>query len=89
MCFKNALAPAVIELNKMNDELQVENERLLKIVRHQKYKRCLTMAEWCDQVMMSCELRGYTVHRVWANEHEWAMRWKYRWLDIAKKFKEK
>ena len=56
--------------------------------RHHKYKRCLAMAKWCDEVMMSCELRGYTVHRIWANKHQWAMRWKYRWLELAEKFKE-
>ena len=59
-----------------------------RVIRHQKYKRCLAMAKMCDEVMMSCELRGYTVHRIWANKHEWAMRWKYRWLELAEKFKE-
>ena len=58
-------------------------------LRYQKYKRCLAMARWCDEVMMSCELRGYTVHRIWANKHEWSMRWKYRWLELAEKFKDK
>ena len=57
-------------------------------LRHQKYKRCLAMAKMCDEVMMSCELRGYTVLRIWANKHEWAMRWKYRWLKLAEKFEE-
>ena len=55
---------------------------------HNKYKRCLAMAKMCDEVMMSCELRGYTVLRIWANKHEWAMRWKYRWLELSEKFKE-
>ena len=53
-----------------------------------KHKRCLAMAKMCDEVMMSCELRGYTVLRIWANKHEWAMRWKYRWLELSEKFKE-
>ncbi len=65
-----------------------QNERLLKIVIHHKHKQCLAMARWCDEVMMSCELRGYTVHRIWANKHEWSMRWKYRWLELAEQFKE-
>jgi len=59
-----------------------------KVIAHQKYRRCLAMAEWCDEMMMSCELRGYSVHRIWANRHQWAMRWKYRWLELAEKFKE-
>ena len=58
-------------------------------LRHQKYRRCLAMAKMCDEVMMSCELRGYTVLRIWANKHEWAMRWKYRWLELSEKFKDK
>jgi hypothetical protein len=58
-------------------------------LRHANYRRCLAMAKWCDEVMMSCELRGYAVHRIWANRHQWAMRWKYRWLELAKKFKDK
>ena len=57
--------------------------------RNNKYKRCLAMAKMCDEMMMSCELRGYTVLRIWANKHEWAMRWKYRWLELAEKFKDK
>lgn len=65
-----------------------EIERDNKQIRHQKYKRCLAMAEWCDEVMMSCELRGYAAHRIWANKHQWAMLWKYRWLELAEKFKE-
>lgn len=59
-----------------------------KVFAHNKYKRFLAMAEWCDEMMMSCELRGYTIHRIWANKHKWAMRWKYKWLELAKKFKE-
>ena len=59
-----------------------------RVIRHQKHKRCLAMAKMCDEVMMSCELRGYTVLRIWANKHEWAMRWKYRWMELAEKFKE-
>ena len=60
-----------------------------KVVNHQKFKRSLAMARLCDEVMMSCELRGYAVHRIWANKHQWAMRWKYKWLEIAEKFKDK
>jgi hypothetical protein len=67
--------------------LYVIQARADKDARHQKYKRCLAMAKWCDEVMMSCELRGYAVHRIWANRHQWAMRWKYRWLELAEKFK--
>ena len=67
--------------NRLRDSME-------QALRHHKHKRCLAMARWCDEVMMSCELRGYAVHRIWANKHQWAMRWKYKWLEIAEKFKE-
>lgn len=67
--------------NRLRDSME-------QALRHHKYKRCLAMVRWCDEVMMSCELRGYAVHRIWANKHQWAMRWKYKWLENAKQFKE-
>ena len=72
----------------MTDKLKKAGRSLRQNMNHQKYRRCLAMAKMCDEVMMSCELRGYTVLRIWANKHEWAMRWKYRWLELAEKFKE-
>lgn len=76
------------DLQDAEDSFKSVLELNRKEIRHQKYKRCLAMAWWCDEVMLSCELRGYTVHRIWANKHKWAMRWKYRWLELAEKFKE-
>jgi hypothetical protein len=73
----------------MTDTMRKAGRTLRQKMNHQKYKRCLAMAKWCDEVMMSCELRGYAVHRIWANRHQWAMRWKYRWLSLADKFKDK
>ena len=56
-------------------------------IRHQKYKRCLAMAKWCDD-------------RIWRVEHDYAFwqygkdyalnfykKWRQRWLKIAEKFK--
>lgn len=84
----------IAELKEHNENYRFDNKNMLhKIMkqdaelRHQKYKRCLDMAKWCDETMMSCELRGYNIHRIWAIKHEWAMRWKYKWLELAEKFK--
>ena len=94
---KLAATQQVLRLNKPEalysdletiGRLKHETDVVARRERHHKYKRCLEMASWCDEVMMSCELRGYAVHRIWANRHQWAMRWKYRWLELAKKFKE-
>ncbi len=90
---KSEVDEVIAELQKQVHDyaqgLYVIQARADKDARHQKYKRCLAMARWCDEVMMSCELRGYAVNRIWANRHQWAMRWKYRWLELAKKFKDK
>lgn len=49
---------------------------------HQKYKRCLAMAEWC-------EAENYTA--CWYHENsercEWTEKWHKRWLELAEKFK--
>lgn len=72
----------------MTDKMRMNGRTLRLKMNYQKYKRCLAMAKMCDEVMMACELRGYTVLRIWANKHEWAMRWKYRWMELSEKFKE-
>ena len=54
-----------------------------KEIRHQKYKRCLAMARWCES-------ENYTA--CWYHENsercEWTERWHKRWLELAEKFKE-
>ena len=55
-----------------------------KEILHQKYKRCLAMARWCES-------ENYTA--CWYHENsercEWTEKWLKRWLKIAEKFKEK
>ena len=59
-----------------------QNERLLKIVRHHKYKRCLAMAR-------GCRLRGRLFGACGLYEKElWALKWHKRWLELAEKLKE-
>ena len=61
-----------------------QNERLLKIVRHHKYKRCMEKAAWCKDKMQHYKyddkviLYGFRFYE----------RWYKRWLEIAEKFKE-
>lgn len=56
-----------------------QNERLLKIVRHQKYKRCLDKAQyWIAVFYQSVDDK----HRRSAKKHH------YKWLELAEKFKE-
>ena len=85
---KSEADKVIKELKEGAKNLILDNYMKDQEIKHHKYKRCLAMADMCDEVMMSCELRGYAVHRIWANRHQWAMRWKYRWLELAEKFKE-
>ena len=77
----------IIQLEALIENYNRISIEIIDNANHHKYKRCLAMAKWCDEVMMSCELRGYAVHRMWANRHQWAMRYKYKWLTIAEIFK--
>ena len=60
-----------------------QNERILKIVRHHKYKRCLAMARWFK--IMSILAADYRVPREKWNFYE---KWHKRWLELSEKFKE-
>ena len=61
-----------------------QNERLLKIVRHHKYKRCLAMARRFK--IMSILAADYRVPREKWNFYE---KWHNRWLELSEKFKDK
>lgn len=61
-------------------ELEAENERLMKIVRHQKHKRCLTMAEWCDAEADVADADGDY------DDMRWYQKWHTRWLEYAEIF---
>ena len=56
--------------------------RLLKIVRHQKYKRCRAMMMWCASraVMLS--------HYGNEKDSDWFWKWKDKWKKLAEQFKE-
>ena len=68
-----------------DEDFEIANnqiKRLLKIVRHQKYKRCLAMAEWCNSEIGIADTDGdYEDMRRYQKWHE-------RWLKLAEKFKE-
>lgn len=53
-----------------------------KVIAHNKYKRCLAMAKWCDD---AARLATWD-----ADYHRcgWYNKWMQRWLKIAEQFKE-
>ena len=73
------LKERIADCDKDFDMANSQNERLLKIVRHQKYKRCLGLATICE-----CRT-AYTFGR--RLNHN--LMWRYRWLKLAEKFKDK
>lgn len=52
-----------------------------EVIRRQKYKRCLAMALYCEELMREAFLRN-------PEYIEWLDKWRERWLKIAEKFKE-
>ena len=76
MCHWNA-ANAMHETEEY--AMQLYNE-----TRHQKYKRCLAMAKWCES-------EAY-IHEHGSEYDEdlvaWFGKWYKRWLELAEKFKE-
>ena len=68
-----------------------QNERLLKIVRHQKYKRCVAMAEMCNARYDEEDAKVNGSGASWeyiSNEMKYWERWRWRWEALAEKFNE-
>ena len=68
-----------------DEDFEIANnqiKRLLKIVRLQKYKRCLAMAEWCDAEVGIADTDGNYEDMLWYQK------WYKRWLELAEQFKE-
>ena len=78
------------EGDKEFDIANEQNERLLKIVRHQKYKRCLAMAEICrhEWCTMYYERKNYSENKFLDHLMSKKNRHKEKWLELAEKFKE-
>ena len=54
-----------------------------KVIAHQKYKRCLAMARWCE-----AELFTYPPFGTESPKEKWWQKWHKHWLKLAEKFKE-
>lgn len=55
-----------------------------KTITHQKYKRCLAMANWC-QSEQSLHPNAFGLV---SYKGLWWRTWRKRWLELAEKFKE-
>lgn len=66
-----------------DEDFEIANNqinRLLKIVRHQKYKRCLAMAKYFDVEI------GIADTDCDYEDMQWYQKWYGRWLELAKNF---
>jgi len=77
------------------DRLQTANlikDEQLAATRHNKYKRCLAMAKWCESKVYHIRrtpLCDMDEHEYWQYENDFWQRWQNRWHELAKKLKEK
>ncbi len=79
---KSEVDETIAELNAKLNEAEEACMYLTKSERHQKYKRCLAMAEWCDAEADVADADGDY------EDMRWYQKWHKRWLAIAEKLKE-
>ena len=53
-----------------------------RVIRHQKYKRCLAMERWCDAEADVADADGDY------EDMRWYQKWHTRWMELAEKFEE-
>ena len=61
--------------NRLRDSME-------RVIRHQKRKRCLAMAKWCDAEGCWYENQEEDI------KAHWFFEWECKWLKIAEQFKE-
>lgn len=64
-------------LGIMTDKLKKAGRSLRQNMNHQKYKRCMAMAQVLEHVCPITNLKA-----------KWRDKWNKRWLELAEKFKE-
>jgi hypothetical protein len=74
---------------KTEEEVYIKSEAD-KVIAHNKYKRCLAMAEWCNSEMgretFAC-FRPRHTKEVWREEHKYWAKWRKIWFELYKKLK--
>jgi hypothetical protein len=67
--------------NRLRDSME-------QVIRHQKFKRCLAMARWCEERCARYDVLQERTGFSWRREIDFYFRWSQRWLELAEKFKE-
>jgi hypothetical protein len=87
---KKEVGQLLIDIAELKKEKEYVIEHTAEVInaqereiQHQKYKRCLAMAKWCERKRV--DAANYRIPR---EKWEFYEKWHNRWLAIAKKFKE-
>ena len=65
--------------------------KVMKIIQHHKYKRCLAMAKLCvngEIKLKRVKIRDMNNHQFWQFDNDYWQKRNNRWLKIAEQFKE-
>jgi hypothetical protein len=81
---KSEADKVIAELKESVNGLILDNYLKDKETRHNKYKRCLNKAEWCDTKADWY----YGIGRSLRCRVDFFIKWRDKWLKIAEKFKE-
>lgn len=79
------IAELNIRIFEVDEDFEIADnqiKRMLKTVRHQKYKRCLAMSEWCNAEIGIADTDGDY------NDMQWYQKWYERWKKLAEQFEE-
>ena len=86
MADKSEVDAAIAELKQKLDDYRDASAELRKEKSHQKFKRCLAMADYC-YTNVHC-IMGHRLCALADWKKKWFERWHKRWLELAEKFKE-
>ena len=77
---------AFCEAEKRNTKFSIEAS---KEINHQKYKRCLAMAKWCENAILGWMgfKASYSSHQRYVKVMLF-IKWRNRWIKIAEQFKD-
>lgn len=79
------------EIAKLKESVKgliLDNYLKCKELRHNKYKRCLNKAEWCEERSARYDLLQERTGFNWSSEIGFYFKWQQRWQELAEKFKE-
>lgn len=81
----------IIQLEALIENYNRISGEIIDNANHQKYRRCLAMARWCEVELEKLDYKAaidYTNKDVWRIATSYFTIWRRRWLKLAEIFKE-